>query len=72
MENLENKQITEKTKMQILRSIHEIIWDANRLLEKVAYTDDQDFDYEHFKHDVFSSYKFLHNDLNKLLHIEFE
>lgn len=70
MENLEKNKLNEKTKMEILKALHEIIWDTNYFLGKVANSDSAEFDYEQFKHDLQSHCKFLSNDVYVLLNIK--
>lgn len=62
MENLEKKQLDEKTKMEILKALHEIIYDANYFLGKVANVDSAEFDYEQFKKDYDLHLRYLRSD----------
>lgn len=70
MENLEKQKMSEKTKMEVLNALYEIIWDTNRLIGKLADCDREDFDLDQFKHDLNATCKFLHNDTYKLEHID--
>lgn len=70
MENLEKNNLNNEQKMQILRGLHEIIWDANRLLGKLADSDKADFDLNQFKHDLRATCNFIHNDTHKLQNIK--
>ena len=71
MENLKKQNLTNEEKMEILRGLQLIIWDANRLIGKLAACDDTSFDYEDFKHDFYSTCKFLLNDTHVLRQIKF-
>lgn len=70
MKNLEKKQLTNEQKMEILQGLHEIIWEANRMIGKIAYSDSTVFDYDDFKHELWSHCNFLFNDTHKLMNIK--
>ena len=70
MENLEKQKMSEKTKMEVLKALYEIIWDTNRLIGKLADSDREDFDLYQFKHDLHATCNFLHNDTHKLDNID--
>lgn len=72
MEKEEKKVLNNEEKMEILRGLQMIIWDANRLIGKLANCDDTGFDYEDFKHDFYSHCKWMINDVHLLMKIKLE
>lgn len=62
--------MSEKTKMEVLKALYEIIWDTNRLIGKLADSDRADFDLDQFKHDLWATCNFIHNDTHKLQNID--
>ena len=72
MENLKKQNLTNEEKMEILRVLQLIIWDANRLIGKIANSDSGNFDYNEFKDDFSRSCKFMSNDIHDLMKIKLE
>jgi hypothetical protein len=70
MEKEEKKVLTNEQKMEILQGLHEIIWEANRMIGKLAKSDSTEFDYDEFKHELWSHCNFLFNDTHSLMNIK--
>lgn len=72
MEKEEKKVLTNEQKMEILQGLHEIIWDANRMIGKLANSNSTEFDFNDFKHEFWCHCNFLCNDTHKLMKIKLE